>query len=241
MPVRNARPPAPGSAKKTDRLKGQITAAPGSASSPTPLRLISTGALILVVMTSVWTALNAGYLWKRASLRINPPSLITTPIKAAEDETLLGLLRQPNRLVIPSLSVDAPIVMVKERGEVAYQQALRDGVAHFPGTAAVGQPGNAYLFGHSSDYPFTPGSYKSVFATLPDIAVGAAIYATDSDGNAYRFRTTGTRVVMPDDLSVLDQGGYENRTLTVQTSFPVGTALRRFIVTAELDASMLVR
>ena len=140
----------------------------------------------------------------------------------------------PNLLSIASLGIEAPIVYPTANSETAYQAALVNGVAHYPGTPLPGELGNVYIFGHSSDFVFSKGHYKSIFATLPKIALGDQIVVSDPSGNAFTYTVTGSREVAADDLSVLDQHGKQKKLLTLQTSYPVGTALKRWIVIAEL-------
>jgi len=40
--------------------------------------------------------------------------------------------------------------------------------------------------------------------------------------------------VSPKDLSVLDQQNFQKKFLSLQTSYPIGTALKRFVAVAEL-------
>ncbi|MFH2062601.1 MAG: sortase [bacterium] len=202
---------------------------------------ISVGLTFAVTSTVLFGMANAGYIVRRTRLAVAPPDAVEVSDRALDDSALKSLLGSTDRILVPSLYIDAPIVSATERSERAYQLALRDGVAHLPGTPEVGDFGNAYLFGHSSDFPLTPGDYKTVFATLSDVEPGAAVYVTDGLGNAYRYLVTGTAVVSPKDLSVTGQPKERKRMLTLQTSYPVGTALRRFVVTAELDAEILVR
>jgi LPXTG-site transpeptidase (sortase) family protein len=202
-------------------------------------RLLLSGVILLGV-TALFVLANAGFFAKRIQQRISPPVVEPAPETGA-DPYLLELAGTPDRLRIPSLGIDAPVVEAATRTQAAYKIALRSGVVHFPGTAEPGGVGNAYFFGHSSDFPWAPGDYKTVFATLPDIELGAKIYVTDHDGNAYAYSATATRVVVPSDLSVLADPGNGKRTLTLQTSYPVGTALRRFIVTAEFEGEVLVK
>lgn len=181
----------------------------------------------------VFVAMNFGYFSARASLLLRGPA----PTTDAGDEAS-SADAQPrmaaDRLVIASLGLDVPLVYVAEKSEAAFQIALRDGVVHYPGTALPGQPGNAYYFGHSSDYAWAKGDYKTVFATLTKIEIGARIVASGADGTPYAYVVTGTRVVSPKDLSVLDQGDGTARRLSLQTSYPLGTALKRFVVEAKL-------
>jgi LPXTG-site transpeptidase (sortase) family protein len=141
-----------------------------------------------------------------------------------------------NTLSIPSLNIMAPIIYVDRASasEQVFQEALVNGVVHFPGTALPGQVGNTYIFGHSSDFPFSKGNYKTVFALLPQIAQGAEIKLTNGSGEEFTYIVTGIKVVSPKDLQYLESDNSGRKMLTVQTSYPIGTALRRFLVFAEL-------
>ncbi|MEK7183084.1 MAG: sortase [Patescibacteria group bacterium] len=141
---------------------------------------------------------------------------------------------EPNTLKIASLAIETPVIYVEDKTESVYQEALRDGVVHYPGTALPGEHGNVYIFGHSSDYVWSPGEYKTVFARLPTIELGAVIEITDAEGKLFHYIVTETKVVGPRDLTVLDQLNYAKQILTLQTSYPLGTALQRYIVVAEL-------
>ena len=76
---------------------------------------------------------------------------------------------EPNILVIETLDIKAPIIFAEEANEETFQKSLENGVVHYPGTAKIGQKGNPYIFGHSSDYIWKKGEYKTVFALLPKI------------------------------------------------------------------------
>ncbi len=137
-------------------------------------------------------------------------------------------------LSIPSLDIVAPLVYVSEKNEKSFQLGLQQGVVQYPGTALPGQLGNMYVFGHSSDYSWAKGSYRTVFAKLPDIKIGSEIKITDGAGRLYTYQVNKTVVVLPTDTQYLSQYNYQKKLLTIQTSYPVGTALKRFLVIAEL-------
>jgi LPXTG-site transpeptidase (sortase) family protein len=149
-------------------------------------------------------------------------------------EVLPAVSLQPDVISIPSLQISAPVIYITQKGEGVYTEALARGVVHYPGTAMPGELGNVYLFGHSSDLPWSTGAYKTIFAPLPQIATGDKILLTDHEGKVFAYAVFETKVVTPNDLSVLSQ--YENREklLSLQTSYPLGTALKRFIVIARL-------
>lgn len=154
------------------------------------------------------------------------------------DSEDVAVASQPNTLAIRELGIVAPVIYINEKTEDAYQKALRDGVVHYPGTALPGEPGNVYIFGHSSDYVWAPGDYKTIFAKLPEMKVGDQIEITDAEGKLFIYEVTETKIVWPRDLSVLDQFNDEKHILTLQTSYPLGTALQRYIVVAELKSDL---
>jgi LPXTG-site transpeptidase (sortase) family protein len=142
--------------------------------------------------------------------------------------------KEPNMLEIESLNIRVPIIYTDQAGEKVFQEALKNGVAHYPGTAKPGEPGNCYIFGHSSDFIWSQGSYKTVFASLPKIQKGDKIVVSNEKGEPFAYIATETAISSPDDVRFLDQGDYKKKILTLQTSYPVGTALKRFIVIAEI-------
>lgn len=140
-----------------------------------------------------------------------------------------------NFLLVPSLGIQAPVVYVNENSDRVFSKALEKGVVHYPGTALPGKAGNCFIFGHSSDYPWKPGDYKTVLALLPHITTGEQIVVSDPGGAVFRYRVVKTLVAGPNQVEFLDQKNYQSKILTLQTSYPVGTAFKRFIVIAELS------
>lgn len=141
---------------------------------------------------------------------------------------------KPDFIGIKSIGVNAPIIYVSEESEEEFQSALSLGVVHYPGSALPGQAGNVYIFGHSSDYVWSSGAYKSVFAPLPEAAVGDEVEISDHDGRVYTYSIMEKFVADAKDISLLSQETGGRRILTLQTSWPLGTALKRYIVRAEL-------
>lgn len=138
-------------------------------------------------------------------------------------------------LSIPDRKIEAPIIYVDEANEKVFQDALTRGVVHYPNTALPGELGNPYIFGHSSDYAWKAGKYKTVLKPLVDIPIGTTIRITNRDGELFIYTVKETKIVGPKDVSVLDQFNYERTMLTLQTSWPIGTALKRFVAIAELN------
>ncbi|MDP4000972.1 MAG: sortase, partial [bacterium] len=190
------------------------------------LRRLKRASAAVLLLIAGFFVLNFNYFKEVIGFSLNE--------KSGQQEQLLSEeILAPNTLTVPSLGIVVPIIIDSGKSEEEFQAALRNGVVHYPGTSQVGRFGNSYIFGHSSDYLWSEGNYKTVFAVLPKINIGAEIVATDTEGQEYAYYVKETKVVGPSDLSVLEQD-YSKKVLTLQTSYPIGTALRRFIVISEL-------
>lgn len=191
------------------------------------LFFLATAAVVVIILNFRYFALQFNFLLSGKTTRIEMP----------KQETLTnGEVKkvQSNYLWIPSLGIEAPVVYVKEVNESQFQKALAGGVVHFPETAKPGEFGNVYIFGHSSDYAWSKGAYKTVFALLTKIKPGAEILISDQDGKLFTYIAKEALVIAPTDVKYLSQEKYEKKLLTLQTSYPIGTALKRYIVRAEI-------
>lgn len=136
-----------------------------------------------------------------------------TPAPAAVEieNGLIGLLE------IPRLGFSEIVVHGDD------DDTLRIAIGHLPDTPLPWQSGNSALAGHR-DGRFRP---------LKDIKVGDRITLATRQGNLH-YVLRETKIVMPDDLSVLTPT--DTRTLTLITCYPfayVGRAPKRFILRAE--------
>ncbi len=145
-----------------------------------------------------------------------------------------------NRLVIPKLGKSVPLVNMGTEHiegenwnelEKQIQESLRDGIVHYPGTAKPGQYGNVFMTGHSSYYPWDSGKFKDVFATLNKLEVGDRYYVYYGQIK-YTYKVVDKKEVQPSNVDVLYQPN-DKKVSTLMTCTPVGTTLRRLIITAE--------
>lgn len=189
--------------------------------------------LIIVIFILVMVvALNARYFVKQVKFTFKRQPASTQ--LASNTSTTEQPKAEPNVLTIPSLDIITPVQYIDTDTEPVFQEALKAGVVHYPGTALPGQAGNVYIFGHSSDYMWSKGKFKTVFALLPHIKTGSDIIITDQQGSQFTYKVYNQFVTGPTDLTVLEQGDGGRKLLTLQTSYPLGTALKRYIVQAEL-------
>jgi len=120
------------------------------------------------------------------------------------------------RIEIPRLGMRAMIV------NGTTPTTLRRAVGHIQGTPLFGSGGNVGLAAHRDTF----------FRGLRDLRKGDTIEIDTLQG-AYEYLVEATRVVAPDDTTVLDASA--RPTLTLVTCYPfdyVGPAPRRFIVQA---------
>lgn len=114
----------------------------------------------------------------------------------------------------------------------AYGQALTKGVAHAAGTYLPGMGGAVTLFAHSTDFAANVDRYNAVFYRLDELVPGD-IVSLWYLGRKYDYRVSGSRVTVPQDVSVFKSlPGAEK--LFLVTCTPRGTTQNRLIVAAEL-------
>ncbi len=138
---------------------------------------------------------------------------------------------QDTRLVIPKIKVDVPIIFMQSSKNEDILEAIKNGVAHFVGTAMPGRIGNMFITGHSSYYWWSGGKYNQVFALLPQLKANDLIYVYYK-GAEYVYQVKNSIIVKPTQIEVLDQTIIP--TLSLMTCVPLGTNLKRLIVRADL-------
>jgi LPXTG-site transpeptidase (sortase) family protein len=187
---------------------------------------------ILTILVVGFVLLNFDYFSQQIRYSVNRTFVTEAQREIRRDEQNIAL--GPNELYIPTLDIRAPIILIDSVGEEVFQSALEKGVVLYPGTAPVGSVGNSYIFGHSSDYVLAKGDYKTVFALLPKIEIGAEILVTNERGEKFEYKVYDKFVAQKTATYLLDQDTKGKKILTLQTSYPIGTALQRYIVKAEL-------
>lgn len=139
-----------------------------------------------------------------------------------------------SRLIIPKINVDTPVHYDVGIDHKSQMLAMENGVAHFPipgANSKPGQIGNTVLSGHSSNDVFAAGDYKFIFAQLEKLTVGDTIYANYNE-TRYTYIITKTEVVLPTEVGKLVYPTTKP-VLTLITCTPLGTALKRLLITAE--------
>lgn len=156
--------------------------------------------------------------------------------KNGYDPTAPGSAKPEVTILIPKLNISAPIVLSDNVSDKALLEDLKQGVIRYPTTAFAGQNGNMVLSGHSSNYTWIKSDYNYVFRSIGKLHTGDAIIIRVEQGNGKSFDYTYTMkthaIVTPDDPQIFQASS--EPTLTLVTCWPLGTQLKRYIVTAEL-------
>lgn len=138
------------------------------------------------------------------------------------------------RLIIPKINVDVPVIYGIGNDYNSQMKAMEKGVAHFgiPGANSVpGQVGNTVISGHSSNDWLDSGDYKFIFAQLSKLKKDDVFYA-NYKGKRYTYQVTKMEEVKPTEVDALVYDT-DKPVMTLITCTPLGTALRRLLVTAE--------
>lgn len=180
------------------------------------------------------------------SLTPAPEDLVLAEEERQENKEKLSLIPldihvtpDDNRIVIPRIEENIPIVEVADEKviysqrlqdiEDSIQEALRDGVVRYPGTARPGEQGNVFITGHSSFYLTSPGEYKDVFALLHKVQLDDEIVIYYNQ-RRFKYKVTEIKTVKPNQVEILKQTN--DYRLTLMTCTPIGTNLKRLVVTA---------
>lgn len=210
------------------------------------LKTIANTFILSGILYLVWTffpiiRLEASYVWAEwfdeakvqptpIALEPEPPANITpTPIPLAS-----APINTDAAIIIEKINVNSPIALrVSVSDKDAYFKALEQGVAHANGTALPSEePGNTYLFAHSTPNPLEIKKYAAEFTLLNKLALNDRITIM-YENKRYDYVITESKIVKSFDLSpLLDP--VEKPTLTLQTCDPPGIPINRLIVRAEL-------
>jgi len=121
---------------------------------------------------------------------------------------------------IPSIKVNLPVL------EGATQKNMKYAAAHLTETAPIGEVGNAAIAAHRMR------AKGKLFNRLNEVKEGDKIIV-ETKGETYTYVVTGTSIVEPTDVSVLNYNKTDRR-LTLITCDPVVNPTHRLIVHAEL-------
>ena len=139
-------------------------------------------------------------------------------------------------IIIEKINANAKIVPnVNPAKESEYSAALKNGVAEALGSTPPGQPGNLYLFSHSTDAPWNIIRFNAIFFLLRELEPGDRVIIFYGH-KRYDYIVFDKLIAASNDVSYLTNR-YDIPVLTLQTCDPPGTLLKRLIIRAKLVSS----
>lgn len=151
---------------------------------------------------------------------INPETIID--LTTEQKEYFL-----PERIYIPKISVEAPVIISQSLDEKDLQNDLEKGVIYLPGSAALNENGTMVIMGHSSAYPWYSGSYGSIFALLNKLNIGDE-FTVFSKNKSFIYRVESKEIKAPKDL--IFQKDKDNSVLYLVSCWPINTAWKRIVI-----------
>lgn len=139
-------------------------------------------------------------------------------------------------IIIPKIGANAKVIAkIDPASSKEYQLALTKGVAHAKGTATPDQPGNTFLFAHSSDSFFNANTYNAVFYLLNKLQPDDNFYIAYKE-KLYKYKVVKTQIVSPTEINYYDKTQADSEyTATLMTCWPPATTLKRLVVVGVLD------
>jgi len=125
-----------------------------------------------------------------------------------------------NRLVLPSIHVDDPIVVGEDPSNV------HRGIWHRPNTSTPDRGGNTVLVGHRFTY-----STPAIFYHLDKVAIGDT-FAIWWEGREYVYQVFDSKIVPATAIEIEDNTSEPIATL--YTCTPIWTAQNRLVIQARL-------
>ncbi len=144
-----------------------------------------------------------------------------------------------NRIVIPKIWKNIPLLDITNR-KISWENELNDifmkelenWVIRYPWSAKPWKDGNAFIFGHSSNFPWIKGEYNDVFSLLDKVQYEDEIIVYYGQ-KKYTYKIREKKVITPGDISILKRNNDKSE-ITLMTCWPIWTTLNRLIVTWEL-------
>ena len=145
-----------------------------------------------------------------------------------------------NRIIVPSLWLDVPIVtnenmVATDFAKADFDKELNEWVVKYPTTPAPGQEGNTLLFGHTSYVIWKTNPYGTIFKDLPKLKNSTLIQIL-RDGNLYEYKVVDLFIVPPKQVNA-QYMTYQNAGgsyITLMGCYPLGTDNKRIMVVAKL-------
>lgn len=152
------------------------------------------------------------------ALAAAPDPVLSTPSNPPADPYADVAIEPVGTIDIPRIGVALPV------NEGIWLTVIDRGPGHWPGTAAPGGWGNTVIAAHRT-------THGGPFRRIAELVSGDQIILRDAQGT-YTYIVTGTEIVRPEALWIVDQR--PGRSITLFACHPIGSATERYVVHGEL-------
>ncbi len=150
-----------------------------------------------------------------------------------------NLLPPTNRLIIPTINLDVPLVETdahdyKNFTETTFDADLENWVVKYPTTPNPWEWGNAFFFGHTSQEYWKSNPYGTVFRRIPQLKADDKIQVV-RDWVLYEYKVVKTVIVRPKDVNdtYVKFGEEWKEYITLMWCYPIWRTDKRMMVFAE--------
>jgi LPXTG-site transpeptidase (sortase) family protein len=138
---------------------------------------------------------------------------------------------EPVKLIITAGNIDLPVQNPSTTDVDTLDNLLKNGPAHYIGSADLGQTGNLIIFAHSSHLPIVTNKMFQAFNNIPNLNAGDSITVVGSDGKDYLYSVVS--VVKADaNGTTIDTSTDHGTNLTLVTCDTLTGVSARFVLTA---------
>ncbi len=156
-----------------------------------------------------------------------------------EIDLSVSLVPYENRIVIPKIGKNIPLIDVQETQvegkkqlDNIFMKELEEWVVRYPGSAIPWEKWNAFVFGHSSNFPWIAWEYNDVFSRLWQVEEWDIVFSYYWQ-KKYTYKIIEKAVIKPTEVDILKRNKDVSE-LTLMTCWPIGTTLNRLILIGEL-------
>lgn len=150
-----------------------------------------------------------------------------------------NLLPPTNRLIIPAINLDVPLVETsvtnyKDVTESTFDSDLENGVVKYPTTPNPWEEWNAFFFGHTSQEYWKKNPYWTVFRNIPQLKENDKIQIV-RDWVLYEYKVLKTVIVRPKDVNDTYVNFWEEwkEYITLMWCYPIWRIDKRMMIFAE--------
>ncbi len=150
-----------------------------------------------------------------------------------------NLLPPTNRLIIPAINLDVPLVestatISKDFTETSFDSDLENWVVKYPTTPNPWEEWNAFFFGHTSQEYWKNNPYGTVFRNIPQLKENDKIQIV-RDWVLYEYKVITSTVVKPKEVNNTYTNFWNKNKeyITLMWCYPIWRIDKRMMIFAE--------